>query len=72
MKAPGTLIPKTMDEAREADMMLMSWKAECKTWAEITEEWTRITGKKCGDSTLSARHFKIQQNIVGNGGEYVS
>ena len=64
----GTKVPKSIDEAGDADRMLWEWRHAGKPWADITRKWTELTGKTPGKSTLSVRFIKLQDNFALTGG----
>ncbi|ERF74988.1 hypothetical protein EPUS_08529 [Endocarpon pusillum Z07020] len=60
-------VASAISEASEADKMMFRMKGEGKSWKEITAEWTRMTGRKPGFSTLSVRFGKLQEKFARMG-----
>lgn len=60
-------VASALSEASEADKMMFRMKGEGKSWKEITAEWTRMTGRKPGFSTLSVRFGKLQEKFARMG-----
>ncbi|KAL9103048.1 MAG: hypothetical protein Q9163_001878 [Psora crenata] len=57
-------IPKSWDEAGEADRMLFAMKEEGKDWASIRAAWKVITGEETGASSLPNRYNRIKCNML--------
>ena len=68
----GRAIPNTLEEADAADKMLWTWRVAGRGWKDIQKEWERITTKKPGDGTLSARYGKMQDSFAAHGALDVS
>lgn len=49
---PGRTIPANIEEADQADRMLLKMKDEGSTWPEIRTAWEELTGEPVGNSTL--------------------
>lgn len=58
--AAARAIPKTYDEAEEADKMLIAWRDEKKEWGAIKAEWKRLTGEATAQSTLPNRYARLK------------
>lgn len=43
-----------------------------RPWKEITEEWSRLTGRKPGGSSLSVRYIKLKEKFARMGDRDVS
>jgi hypothetical protein len=65
-------VANTLSEASEADRMMFRMKGEGKSWKEITAEWSRMTGRQPGSSSLSVRYIKLKEKFARMGDPDVS
>jgi hypothetical protein len=65
-------VARTISAATEADKVMFRMKGEGKSWKDITAEWTRLTGRQPGTSSLSVRYIKLKEKFAKMGGEDVS
>lgn len=71
-KGKGRTIPSRVEDSDAADLMVWQWRHAGRSWPEIRTEWTRMTGKVPGRSSLSVRMAKMQDNFIDSGGADVS
>ena len=57
-------IPKSLDEANAADVMLVEMKEKSRPWFEIEEAWEKKTGKAQTKKSLSRRYLRIMENLA--------
>ncbi|KAL1851577.1 hypothetical protein Plec18170_006396 [Paecilomyces lecythidis] len=58
-------IPASFEEAGPEDRLIIQMRDnEGKSWAEIRETWTAMTGIQVGGSTLSNRYIRLKANFV--------
>ena len=57
-------IPNSWEEAGELDRMLVTMRAEGKSWPEVRDAWTAKSGEKPGTSTLPNRFRRIAANLM--------
>lgn len=61
LHSKGNTIPVLKDDLTAADKMLMEWKAEGRTWADIKDQYERLNGgKRVGNSTLPNRYARLK------------
>ncbi|KFY68961.1 hypothetical protein V496_00660 [Pseudogymnoascus sp. VKM F-4515 (FW-2607)] len=60
----GMAIATSKEQLSDEDKMLIQWKKDGKSWAEIRKKWTEITGKATGNSTLPNRYTRLMANIT--------
>ena len=60
----GNPIPRSLDGANAADIMLVKMKEIGRPWLEIEEAWKKKTGKAQTSNTLSCRYARIMANIA--------
>jgi len=64
-KAVPRGLPTSMEEACEADKMLLHMKnVQHKPWVEIRETWTAMTGQQTAGSTLPNRYNRLRANLM--------
>lgn len=57
------LIPRSLDDASAADLILIKMKEQGRSWPEIEEAWVKTTGKAKSAGTLSTRYTRIKANL---------
>ena len=57
-------LPRSLDEASAADIMLIKMKEECRPWPEIKEAWEKKTGKAQNTKSLSSRYTRVMANLT--------
>jgi hypothetical protein len=66
-------IPASLESAGLADKMVLRMRdEEGRSWSEITNVWTRMTGIKVEGSTLRKRYTAMKANFVSISAEDVS
>ena len=64
-KASQRNIPTSMEEASEADKMLLHMKDVMhKSWAEICKTWTAMTGQQTTHRSLSSRYNRLEAALM--------
>lgn len=62
--APPRGIPKSWDEAEEADRLLVTMKEDGKAWDEIRKMWKEQTGQDTANSTLPNRYARVKVRFL--------
>lgn len=57
-------LPRYLDEANAADVMLVKMKKECRPWPEIEKTLEKQTGKPQPTSSLTRRYSRIMGNLA--------
>lgn len=57
-------LPRSLDEASAADIMLVTMKEKCRPWPEIKEAWKQKTGRAQTTKSLSSRYTRIMANLT--------
>ena len=52
--------------------MMFRMKGEGRSWKDITAEWSRLTGRQPGSSSLSVRYMKLKEKFSRMGDPDVS
>lgn len=65
-------VPTSFEDADEADLMMWEWKNQGRSWNDITQRWSEITGQLPRASSLAVRYIKIAQKLARAGKGNVS
>ena len=57
-------LPRSLDEASAADIMLVKMKEKCRPWPEIKEAWKQKTGRAQTTKSLSSRYARVMANLT--------
>lgn len=57
-------LPRSLDEASAADIMLVTMKEKCRPWPEIKEAWKQKTGRAQTTKSLSSRYTRVMANLT--------
>lgn len=57
-------IPRSLEEANAADVMLVKMKQECRPWLEIEKAIEKQTGKAQATTSLSCRYTRIMRKFA--------
>jgi len=64
-QVPAPDLPAFMQEACEADKMLLHMKdVQHKSWSEIRKTWTAMTGQETAGSTLPSRYRRLKARRI--------
>ncbi|MCJ1312117.1 hypothetical protein MMC25_005791 [Agyrium rufum] len=63
-KGAAMPIPKSYEEAGEADRLMVQMRNEDKTWAEIQAMWLEHTGTEKTSASLQKRFSRIKDNLT--------
>ena len=57
-------LPRSLDEASAADIMLVTMKEKRRPWPEIKEAWKQKTGRAQTTKSLSSRYARVMANLT--------
>lgn len=60
----GMAIATSKEQLSGEDKMLIQWRKDGQSWAEIRKKWAEMTGKETGYSTLPNRYTRLMANIT--------